>query len=192
MCDYIFMCFAEFYYFYMWQNADFSLCLLILCCLWCYDRIFCLCRILPLYMVACIGEQKNTPYWYILSKLYIISIQFKSINYLFKLSIQLKICILQLLLFRPVILSRYPIKFQFHHKNFCLVYRPVFYPCKKSQVITKLDFFYTSHKSAKVSFTQQQQGISRIAQFTNLIHFMILFYNVYQYYGGQFTFIKLT
>ena len=32
----------------------------------------------------------NTPYGYILSKLYIISIQFKSINYLFKLFIQLK------------------------------------------------------------------------------------------------------
>ena len=35
------------------------------------------------------GEQ-YTPYGYILSKLYMISIQFKSINHLFKLSIQLK------------------------------------------------------------------------------------------------------
>lgn len=44
---------------------------------------------------------KNTPIGYILSKLYIISIQFKSIKHLFKLSIQLKICILQLRLSRP-------------------------------------------------------------------------------------------
>ena len=44
---------------------------------------------------------ENTPYGYILSKLYIISIQFKSINYLFKLSIQLKSAISCLLLSRP-------------------------------------------------------------------------------------------
>ena len=43
----------------------------------------------------------NTPYGYILSKLYIISIQFKSINYLFKLFIQLKSAISCLLLSRP-------------------------------------------------------------------------------------------
>lgn len=75
---------------------------------------------------------ENTPYGYILSKLYIISIQFKSINYLFKLFIQLKSAISCLLLSRPWSAIQISNKILVSSQIFCLMHRPVFFaPVKK-------------------------------------------------------------
>ena len=94
---------------------------------------------------------KNTPYGYILSKLYIISIQFKSIKHLFKLSIQLKICILQLRLSRPWSAVQNPDKILVLSQKFLSDVLPrVFCPCQKSQIITKLDFFTLPTKMQKL------------------------------------------
>ena len=89
----------------------------------------------------------NTPYGYILSKLYIISIQFKSINHLFKLFIQLKSAISCLLLSRPWSAIQIPDKILVLSQKFLSDIPPrIFRPCQKSQIITKLDFFTHSTK----------------------------------------------
>ena len=73
---------------------------------------------------------QNTPMGYFLSKLYIISIQFKSIKHLFKLSIQLKICILQLRLYRPWSAVQTPDKILVLSQKFLYDIPPrVFRPC---------------------------------------------------------------
>ena len=73
---------------------------------------------------------ENTPYGYILSKLYIISIQFKSINYLFKLFIQLKSAISCLLLSRPWSAIQIPDKILVSSQKIFVWYTaPCFSPC---------------------------------------------------------------
>lgn len=118
---------------------------------------FCLCRILPLYMVKCIGELLYYIFFVyqwisIILTIYNTYISIYCLN-CFKSIYNLIPC---LLLSRPMIVSRIPDKILVSSQEFLSDVLPrIFCPLSKMSRNNKTWLFYTSHKNVKVSFNQQ-------------------------------------